>query len=488
MKARLMYRDRDFIPDKERISASGELIADLELKPVISAMAGSSSLISEVCTAALVSPLQDISEIEYRQAVLLDCLEHPKVLRRLCDICTETESRRRSSWYMLSSRWLTSTFSSAVELLKLYTDMLKELRDAADRNAECFKSEGFRNFFAMLRRELPDEYFAEISRLLSELRDGSGALVSARFGIYVQGVSYVMRRKNKSGFRRRWFFAPMYTVPERDDAGASDLLKRRERAINESANALAQAAEHLEGFFAMLRTELAFYAGCLNLSEKMQELGLPMSVPEILPVSGQKREWKGLCDLSLALIKNSRVVSNELSSDGKRLYIITGANQGGKTTFLRSMGQAQLMAQSGMFVCAEKFTAPMRLKVFTHFKKEEDSSMRSGKLDEELSRMSGIAGQLCPGCMILFNESFASTNEREGSMIMGQICRALAENGIEIFSVTHLYSYASAFLECPYVFYLRAQRLENGERSFRILPGKPLETAFGEDLYKKIFG
>ncbi len=115
-------------------------------------------------------------------------------------------------------------------------------------------------------------------------------------------------------------------------------------------------------------------------------------------------------------------------------------------------------------------------------------AMTSGKLDEELVRMNEIADHLIQGSLMLFNESFAATNEREGSEICRQITQALIDNGIEVISVTHLYTYAAAFVDTSGVQYLRAQRLENGERTFKVIPGMPLQTAFGADLYKSIFG
>ena len=65
--------------------------------------------------------------------------------------------------------------------------------------------------------------------------------------------------------------------------------------------------------------------------------------------------------------------------------MITGANQGGKSTFLRSVGLAQLMMQCGMFVAAESLRASVGQRLFTHYKREEDAAMESGKLDEELA-------------------------------------------------------------------------------------------------------
>ena len=89
---------------------------------------------------------------------------------------------------------------------------------------------------------------------------------------------------------------------------------------------------------------------------------------------------------------------------------------------------------------------------------------------------------------MLFNESFSATNEREGSEIFRQITQAIMEHGIEVFSVTHLYTYAAAFFGSNQAQFLRAERLENNERTYRIIPGEPLETAFGMDLYENIFG
>lgn len=488
MKAYLMFRDRDFDIKAKPCFGKETLTADLELKRILANMAQDDKTIYDACEAALFRPLQSTDEIEYRQKNLCDALRNPDTVRQLYEITVETEKKRRSSWHWLSSAYLSSTFSSAVELLKIYTEMLMELRLIADSKLSNFQSDGFRNLLTMLQRELDDDYFVEVRAHLDDLKDRDGTLVSATLGNYLQGVGYVLRRKNRKGFWWRWRFAPSFTIAPRDDAGAADLGKRRDRAINEATNALAQAAEHLEGFFAMLRVELAFYVGCLNLADSLQGLGMPICIPSLLPPESKDRSWRGLYDVSLALTKNAAVVGNELDATGKGLYVITGANQGGKTTFLRSLGQAQLMAQSGMFVGAESFSAPIRRGVFSHFKKEEDAAMKSGKLDEELVRMSEMADHLEDGALMLFNESFAASNEREGSEICRQITQALVENGVEVFSVTHLYTYAAAFLGDKDTQYLRAQRLENGERTFKIMPGEPLQTAFGEDLYQKIFG
>jgi DNA mismatch repair ATPase MutS len=143
-----------------------------------------------------------------------------------------------------------------------------------------------------------------------------------------------------------------------------------------------------------------------------------------------------------------------------------------------------------MFVPAKSLRANVCARVFTHFKREEDVTMTSGKLDEELSRMSDIADGIAPTCLLLCNESFASTNEREGSEIARQVISALVEAGVKVVFVTHLFDLAHGLYrqELNTALFLRAERGVNGRRTFRLVEGEPLATSYGEDTYQRIFG
>jgi len=240
----------------------------------------------------------------------------------------------------------------------------------------------------------------------------------------------------------------------------------------------------------MLRSELGFYVGCLNLRDRLAGKGEPICFPEPFAAGKVILSGRGLYDLCLSLSVEERVVGNDVTADDKLLVMITGANRGGKSTFLRGIGLAQLMMQCGMFVPAESFRANVCDGIFTHYKREEDSSMKSGKLDEELSRMSSIVDNMTPNSIVLLNESFASTNEREGSEIARQIVRALLETGIKVIYVTHLFDLAQGFYlaKMDAALFLRAERLADGRRTFRLVEGEPLPTSYGEDLYRRIFG
>ncbi|HEX5114612.1 MAG TPA: hypothetical protein VFW65_05370 [Pseudonocardiaceae bacterium] len=283
--------------------------------------------------------------------------------------------------------------------------------------------------------------------------------------------------------------ATAFLVDARDEAGFRALSDLNSRTLNLAADAVAQSADHILSFFRMLCTELAFYVGCINLHARLTSKGEPVCFPE--PVTKQRSALsaRGLYDVCLALHVKDRVVGNEVDATSKSLVMITGANQGGKSTFLRSVGLAQLMAQSGMFVGATELVAPLCSGVFTHFKREEDASMESGKLDEELARMSEIADHIDAGGLLLCNESFAATNEREGSEVARQIVRALTDAGVVVVFVTHLFDLAHGFYltQSDKALFLRAERGPDGARTFRVISGEPLPTSYGEDSYRRVF-
>jgi DNA mismatch repair ATPase MutS len=157
---------------------------------------------------------------------------------------------------------------------------------------------------------------------------------------------------------------------------------------------------------------------------------------------------------------------------------------------LRSVGLAHIMMQAGMFVSAKSFASEVSDGVFTHYKREEDTNMESGKWDEELGRMSAIVDTLRPNALVLFNESFASTNEREGSEIAGNIVKALLDSHVKVLFVTHLYHFAADLCarKPRSAAFLRAERKSDGNRTFKLIEAEPLETSYGVDLYKTIFG
>lgn len=495
MKAFLMYRDRDFDPKRPLPVNEPALTQDLELNTLFDAMARGDRFLFDIAKAAVMTGEDDLDIIRYRQEILKDCLANPAVVRDIYRIPIEAIENKQRRWLGIFSRSPSGILYSAVELLEMFVELLKRLKAIADEHAGRFTSEGFTRFFSMIREELDDAYFADVQEHLAELRFRGGVLLSARLGPGNEGTDYVLRKPHQE---RNWVRrvlgqrSPVYTfsIHPRDDHGGRALGELKDRGINLVANALGQSADHVDSFLNMLRTELAFYVGCLNLYEQLTQLGEPVCFPVPVPAGERSHSFEGLYDVCLALTMQGKVVGSDGALDGKDLVFITGANQGGKSTFLRSVGLAQLMMQSGMFVPAQSFRANLCRRLFTHYRREEDATMKSGKLDEELSRMSDMVDHLTSNSLVLFNESFAATNEREGSEIARQIVRALIEKRIKVFFVTHLYPLARGFYDqgLPNVGFLVAERRPDGERTFRMIEGAPSETSYGQDLYADVFG
>jgi hypothetical protein len=456
-------------------------------------MAGGDQFLYAVAERAVLSSQKDPEAIDYRQRVLVDCLQQPATVRELYGIAVEAIQRERKIWGVFMNSPDT-ILHHALEVLELFVGILRRLRAVAEDHAGRFRSQGFQRLFAMLASELDDEYFLTVEAKLQELRFRRGVLISAQLGKGNKGTRHVLRRAPELSWRERLGLGTRdgygFTIPDRDESGFKALEELRARGINQVANALAQSTDHILSFFAMLRAELGFYVGCLNLHERLAGTGEPACVPQPVAPGARALAAQGLYDVCLALHTRAGVVGNDVDADDRSLVMITGANQGGKSTFLRSVGVAQLMLQCGMFVGARSLRASVVDGVFTHFKREEDATMEHGKLDEELARMSEIADAVTPTSMVLCNESFAATNEREGSEIARQVIRALLDSGITVFFVTHLFDLANGFYqqELATALFLRAERQPDGRRTFRLADGEPLPTSYGEDSYRRVFG
>jgi len=497
MKVFLMFRDKDFDLEQSLPENQKDLVQDLELETLFKTMATGDSLTLEVVKKVILAGCDQIDTILYRQDILKDCLKNPEIVREIFKIANEAIEKRKEHHLGIFFRNPSSILSGSVNLLEMLLEMLKQLREMTDNYAHKFESTGFKQFFSILAEELNDEFFNTAHSHLQELRFKNGTLISAELGEGNEGTNFILHKNSNQGwFNQMWSKLAFsksslftFKIHPRDDSGFRAISKIKDKALNQTADTMAQAAEHVLDFFKKLRVEIAFYIGCLNLFEILEQMGEPVTFPRPVKNSEREHSFQELYDVCLALTMEEMVVGNDLDGYNKELMIITGANQGGKTTFLRSIGIAQIMMQAGMFVPAKFFSANFCQGLFTHFKRKEDSDMESGKFDEELKRMNEIVANLQSNSLVLFNESFASTTEREGSEIARQIVRALLERNIKIFFVTHLYDFADSFYQeqKDNVIFLRAERKNNGERTFKIIPGKPLQTSYGKDLYQKIF-
>jgi len=494
MKVRLLAQDLDVDLEASLPSNSAELIQDLGLDTVIATMAAGDRYLYHVAERAPFQGLRDVGAIRYRQEILVDLLEHPGLARELYGLVVATIEKENRIWGY-SHMSAEALLHRSVAVLEIFVEMLRRLRETAVRERPGLRSAGLTRLFDEIAAEVSDGYLHEVEAHLKRLHFADGIHLTAQLGLGNRGVGFVLRRRIRPmTWRERVGLGDpdtyTWVLPDRDEAGADALARLRGRGVALAADSLARSTDHISGYFARLRAELAFYICYLNLHAALTARGVATCIPVARAPGETATGARRLVDVALSLSSSNPTIGNDIATTAAGLIVVTGANRGGKSTFLRSLGQAQLMMEAGMFVAAEAFEAEIRGKTFTHFRRPEDPSLKSGKFDEELGRLSRIVDAAAPGSFILFNESFSSTNEREGSEIARQVVHALLDAGVKVAYVTHMFDLADRLRGEGRgdALFLRAERLADGRRTFRVVPGDPLPTSHGLDIYRRVFG
>ncbi len=495
MKAHLLFPDRDPPTERPVGPLAEDLRRDLDLGPVLDVLAAGDGEIRSTTDRLLLTLLTDPEVIRYRQAALRDCLEEPGTVRDLYRIVGDALEAERREWGW-SDRSASSVLYRSLRVMPGLLASLRAIRSIADSRGPRFRSRAFEGLFQRLRNELDDRFFAAAAEHLEHLQDDDRRLFSARLGPEGKGVDWTLRtpRARRVPLWRRWIVLRRdphtVTIDERDESGHRILGEIVDRGMGSAAVALGRSTDHLLQFLRSLRGELGFYIGSLNLHDRLRASGNPVCFPEIADSGGPSCVAEGLYDVGLALRLARPLILNDLRAAGKRFVAVTGANQGGKSTLLRAVGLAQLFGQAGSLVGARAFSTAIASGVFAHFRREEDATMKLGKLEEELTRFAAIARAVRPGALVLCNESLNSTNEREGSEIATEIVGALVDSGVVVVYVTFLFEFADRWRQtrADDSVFLRVERLADGRRTFRLVPGPPLPTSFADDLGRRILG
>jgi len=463
------------------------LKVDLALDSLMKAMSHGDDTIYKSAETVISSPLTDPDAVRYRQEVLEDCIHNKGLVRNLYKIASAVVMRQDEKDLIYGAAQTAShQFDVSRKRLRLLIDALGELKKFAGDNAAIFSSNGFRRLFADWDENLDAVFFEKAEDLLKQLSFERGMLIGVSLSGIGQSTGQRLLVNHESD--SKWSCIGSFAIVPADSSVEDDLLYRQETVKSGCNRSLSGAALDIENYFRSLLQELAFYIGCLNFMELLAERGISFCIPDVTADGERKAET--LFELGIAISDQAEIIGSSFDLNGKHCVIITGADLGGKSTFLRSIGQSQLMLLCGMPVVARYYSAPVAAGIYTHFLREEDKAMKNGKLNEELTRMNCIADHLTPGSVVLFDESFCSTNEREGSEIARQIIKALLETGNDVFMVTHLYRLAKTLYDenDPAFAFLIAERLSDGRRTKRIISGLPQPTGYGKDLYNEVFG
>ncbi|MCR5442722.1 MAG: hypothetical protein K6E89_03105 [Sphaerochaetaceae bacterium] len=213
---------------------------------------------------------------------------------------------------------------------------------------------------------------------------------------------------------------------------------------------------------------------------------------------GLRMRARGFYNLKLADFvhdgKNSIVVNDlDFCSDGS-LYILTGANRGGKTTITQATGLMFALAQGGVFVPASEFSFVPADCIFTHYPADEDKTLDYGRLGEECKRFREIFSRCTSDSLLLLNETFSTTSFEEGFFIARDAVKAILKKGTRCIYNTHLHKLASDIGEinaegAKEGSSSKAASLvvlsDGGERSFKVKVAPPQGMSYARDIAQK---
>ena len=238
--------------------------------------------------------------------------------------------------------------------------------------------------------------------------------------------------------------------------------------------------------------EFVYYIRFIDFLSNIEAKGFKLTKAKAVPKNEVSMEAKGFYNFKLALnlLNPKDLVVNDLDFDyDHTIYILTGANRGGKTTATQGIGLLYALAQGGVYVPADSFEFAPADCIYTHFPADEDQTMDLGRLGEECIRFKEIFTEATDKSLILMNETFSTTSFEEGYYIACDSIKALLTKGARTIYNTHMHKLGLDAEEFSKDFKQKASSLvvksDGGKRSFKLAIAPPEGSSYAADIAKK---
>ena len=516
-----------------------QCVRDLELDQTLLALTRSSierSKVREILTRICTDP----AVIAYRQDVIEDLWRHPEFRDGLdallpsvgaLDSYRSSFDRKRSTFQDVTWR---------LGELDHFVTCVTGLSELFDAVGEDLRAEGWRTLCELIARTSEDPVYKSLAGELPDMLDTLRTKASVTIGVNLDSqlrpvaatlLSVNARRFVSSTFLDRLLgrerddfkgIGPLHSVPALDPgpgipglAGArqevnplmvplfSDLARVLDSVCRPIARTLRSYVTVQSGFLATLNGDMTFYLAALRLMKRLRSDGLPVCRPCILPMEERVGKFREAYNLNLALQGAGHqdvaepIVRNDVCMDRHhRITVLTGPNQGGKTTYTQMVGLCHILAQAGLWLPAAEAHISPADNIFTHYPVEESQAKATGRFGDEAQRLAQIFKRATRHSLILLNESLSSTSPGESVYLAQDISRILRRMGSRAIFATHLHELAAAVPELNAeeegaggLVSLVASRLQDGEngdrRSYRILPGPPMGRSYAREIASK---
>lgn len=397
--------------------------SDLHLDQIIATVAADREE-HDLITTLLYQHLTDAETVRYRHEVFRDLEDETLFgqIRNFADLMHQVRTHltqvkkmeyhyQREGWYL--------------DAAAIYCDAVRSL--ASDLAAAQLGSRALQAFSDFLTAYAASPAF---TLLAADTADQKNALAQIRYCIRIRGSKVdVSRYEGQADYsaevlktfeRFKQGAVKDYRVeyrwwPGMNHVGAQ-ILELLARLFSDEFTALDEYYRRHVGFFdetiQSFERELQFYLAYLEYIEPLRAAGLSFCYPEVSAVS-KEIFASDTFDLALAkkLVSEGKpVVENEFHLTGpERIFVVSGPNQGGKTTFARTFGQLHHLAGVGCPVPGRAARLFLFDRLYVHFEREEDLARMSGKLEDDLVRIREVLQTATSKSIIIMNEIFTST-------------------------------------------------------------------------------
>lgn len=493
-----------------------------------------------VCDEAVIQYRADIFEDLLRYPELCEKLE--KLLERLNDLW---ELKRMQKDTEVSAMW---GLINRLREVDDYIQCISQMKAAMDKTE--LKSEGLKNLYQMVCEIYNGSGFPQLKQDIDETLKKAQSLKSATIGVNFDNllrpkeagvVSLNDTEFTHSGLLKSFMYFASNKKELHEGVDVSELhtfhpentRKKKEISGITAANVTELSAMNIEssvtggdllsgamekavtsilkkivkdikdvlkkyvdisGYsLASLSPELIFYIRWAALIRKLQKLSLPICKPQILPIEERRLHAEEIYNIKLAIKKvkgeDIDIMTNQVDFDNeRRVYIMTGPNRGGKTTFTQAVGLLFLLAQNGISVPASTMCFSPCDMIFTHFPADENKTVDLGRLGEESVRLSEIMQNSTDKSLMLMNETLATTNVEEGVFLARDIVRFMCFIGTRAVYNTHMHDLARDLKmfndseDCRSKVASLVTGIEDGKRSFRVFQAPPQNVSYARDI------
>jgi DNA mismatch repair protein MutS len=444
-------------PDHVAAEPNRAHVADLNLDQVVEAVAGKREQ-RELIIALLYQQVQDIDTVEYRHEVFRD-LEDPGLLRAAAQFSGQMHQVRTHLDQLPKMRSRHQREGWFLDAAAIYCDAVHTL--VAELSTRPVASRGmlaFRDYLASYADS------AAFGGLASETADCQGELARITYEVRIKGARVDVSRYDgepdysaeieKTFERFQQGAVQDYRVQYRVWPGmthvGAQIAGLVARLFSQEFTALADYCRQHAGFvdpvISQFDRELQFYLAYLDYIGPLRSAGLSFCYPEL--TSRSKEIFaRGTYDLALAaklVSAGQPMVVNEFHlSDPERVIVVSGPNQGGKTTFARTFGQLHHLACTGCPVPGSAARLYVYDQIFTHFEREEDIADLTGKLENDLFRIQKALLAATPRSIVIMNEIFTSTTVSDARFLGEKVLAKVIELDLLCVYVTFVDELAS---------------------------------------------